>query len=58
MWANYNSSVIEPTPVIPDEPTDLTAIVSCSGKHQLKIGGSSKTLAVTFYTADGEVADY
>ena len=58
MWANYNSSVIEPTPVIPDEPIDFTAIVSCSGKHQLKIGGSSKTLAVTFYTADGEVADY
>lgn len=58
MWASYNSSVIEPTPIVPDEPTDFTAIVSCSGKHQLKIGGSSKTLTVTFYTVDGEVADY
>ena len=58
MWADYYRSSIEPAPIIPDEQSDIVAAISCSGKHQLKIGGSSKTLAVTFYTADGEVADY
>lgn len=59
MWADYYSSNIEPTPVQQDEPdsSSLTSSITCSGKQQIKIGGSAKTLTVSFYD-DGDEADY
>jgi len=61
MWASYFNSNIEPTPVIPDEettplpPSSITSTITCSGKHQFKIGGSAKTFTVTFNDEDGNV---
>lgn len=59
MWADYYSSNIEPTPVQQDEPDSpsLTSSITCSGKQQIKIGGSAKTLTVLFYD-NGEPTDY
>jgi len=35
-----------------------TVVITCSGKSQIKVGGSSKTLTVSFYDADGESIGY
>lgn len=60
MWANYWNSNIEPTPITPDEPSQLvTAKITCTGKPQFKIGGSSKTFTVTFYNGENqEITDH
>lgn len=58
MWADYYRSSITPTPITPDEPSDITVIISCSGKHQLKVGGSEKTLTVSFIDSDGNQIEY
>lgn len=56
MWADWFKSEITPTPIIPDvEPQhSVTAKITCSGKQQLKVGGSTKTLTVRFYNEEGE----
>ena len=33
MWADYYRSSIEPTPITPDEQSDIVVAISCSGKH-------------------------
>lgn len=59
MWADWFSSNIEPTPIIPDDDVpQVTSVVSCSGKPQIKIGGSAKTLTVTFQDEDGAETGY
>ena len=61
MWANYYIDNIAPTPVpIDDEsttPSSITSVVTCSGKKQMRIGGSVKTFTATYYDEDGEVVD-
>ena len=58
-WAGYYSSTIEPTPVDYDEPPSIqTIVVTCSGKPQIKVGGSTKTITATFYNGNGEVSEY
>lgn len=59
MWADWFKSEITPTPIIPDvEPRySVTAKITCSGKPQLKVGGSTKTLTVRFYNEEGEEVD-
>lgn len=53
-YADYYGSEVEPMEIIydgsetPDSPS-LTSSITCSGKQQIKIGGSAKTLAVSFY---------
>lgn len=58
MWADYYCSPIEPTPIVPDEPSDITVVISCTGKRQLKIGGSAKTLTASFIDVDGNSVEY
>lgn len=58
MWADYYASSVEPEEVSYDEPTTLSSSITCSGKCQIKVGGSAKTLTVVFYDAEGEVTDY
>lgn len=58
MWADYYRSSIEPAPIIPDEPSDITVVISCTGKHQLKVGGSAKTLTASFIDVDGNPSEY
>lgn len=65
-WADYWSSNIEPTPIVPDiqddddfsSTTDLISTVTCSGKNQIKIGGSMKTLTVRFTDGYGDPAEF
>lgn len=65
MWANYFKSNIEPTfvpidDVLPSQPSQhssITSTITCSGKPQFKIGGSAKTLTVTYSDKDGNIAD-
>ena len=66
MWAGYYESNIEPTSVIynneessenddqSEEPI-ITSTLSCSGKPQIKIGGSSKTITARFYSDSEEI---
>lgn len=66
MWANWYSSNIEPTPIVPDIPDesdfapipDFVSTITCSGKRQIKIGGSTKTLTVRFTDGYGDVIDF
>ena len=65
MWAGYYESNIEPTSVIynNEESSDdvqseepiITSTLSCSGKPQIKIGGSSKTITARFYSDSEEI---
>lgn len=57
-WADWFSSNIQPTPVDIDTPSTITSSITCSGKQQLKVGGSAKTLTVVFYDENGEPTDY
>lgn len=61
MWADYYNSNIIPTSIEPeDTPTSPASCkITCSGKPQLKVGGSPKTLTVIFYDEEGnETTDY
>lgn len=58
MWADYYRSSVEPAPIVPDEPSDITVVISCTGKHQLKVGGSEKTLTASFIDVDGNSVEY
>ena len=58
MWANYYKSNLEPVPVDQEESTFSTAVTArivCSGKLQLKVGGSAKTFTVAYYDVNGNV---
>lgn len=65
-WADYWVSNIEPTPIVPDIQDNgdyspipsLTATITCSGKRQVKIGGSTKTLTVKFYDDEKSEIEY
>lgn len=66
MWADYYKSNITPTPIVPDIPDesdfspvpDFISTITCSGKRQIKIGGSTKTLTVRFTDGYGDPIDY
>ena len=63
MWANYFNSNVKPTPVIQDDDTTLfssvTSKITCSGRPQIKIGGSAKTFTVRYYDYnDEEILDH
>lgn len=59
MWADYYSSAIEPEEVMHDDPIpSITCSVTCTGKQQLKVGGSAKTFTVTFYDENGDAIPY
>ena len=63
MWANYFNSNVEPTPVIQDDETAIFSStiskITCSGRPQLKIGGSAKTFTVRYYDYnDEEILDH
>lgn len=60
MWANYFVSNVEPKPIPIDDPTPsptTTATITCSGKQQIRIGGSAKTFTVIFADEDGTPVD-
>ena len=54
---------IEPVkPIDPTDPTEpvepvITSSLKCSGKKQIKVGGSFKTITLTFYKDDIEYQD-
>ena len=58
MWANYFNSNVEPTPVTIDDDSNnyssITSTITCSGKPQIKIGGSAKTFTVKYYDNVGD----
>lgn len=63
MWANYYNSNVEPTPAIQDDDITLfssvTSKITCSGRQQIKIGGSAKTFTVRYYDYnDEEISDH
>lgn len=63
MWANYFNSNVEPTPAIQDDDTSVfssvTSKITCSGRPQIKIGGSAKTFTVRYYDYnDEEILDH
>lgn len=67
-WADWKEKVIPPTQAISDEipgedddyspAPSLTATITCSGKRQVKIGGSTKTLTVKFYDDEKSEIEY
>ena len=58
MYADYFVGSVAPTPIVPDESSDITVVISCTGKRQLKIGGSAKTLTASFIDVDGNSVEY
>lgn len=62
MWANYFNNNVEPTPVIQDDDTTLfssvTSKIICSGRPQIKIGGSAKTFTVMYYDFQDNPIDH
>ena len=59
-WADWNDGQIAPVPAVPinDESTTIIGKISCSGKQQIKIGGSAKTFTLTYYDEEGNISDY
>ena len=59
MWADWYQSDVEPAPAIIDEPDipTITSKITCSGKQQIRIGGSAKTFTVTYYDEEGNQLD-
>lgn len=61
MYADWFQSEVEPISVLPtDIPTPsptTTVTITCSGKQQIRIGGSAKTFTVAFADEDGTPVD-
>ena len=59
-WADWNDGQIAPVPAVPinDESITIIGKISCSGKQQIKIGGSAKTFTLTYYDEEGNISDY
>lgn len=62
-WADWKATEIEPVPgvsvseeIIPISSSTISKI-TCTGKSQFKIGGSSKTFTVTYYDKNSEVVE-
>ena len=55
MWADYLSSEIEPADVEEDIFSPVTAKITCSGKPQIKVGGSAKTFTINYYDYNDEL---
>lgn len=69
-WADWDSTAIEPveavnnndfSPTTPDDtpsPTPtLISKITCSGKPQIRIGGSAKTFTVIYMDTEGNIID-
>lgn len=65
-WADWDATVIPPeeavhnddfSPIPPDDDPvplpEFSSYITCSGKPQIRIGGSAKTFTVTYKDADG-----
>ena len=66
-WADWEERVIEPVEAIPNvEPTEddysptpsVISEITCSGKAQVKVGGSTKTLTVKFTDSDRDPIEF
>lgn len=61
MYADWFQSEVEPVSVLPtDDPIPsltTTATITCSGKPQIRIGGSAKTFTVTYKDKDGNAIE-
>lgn len=58
-WADWKEGQVAPVPAVPirDELPTITGKITCSGKQQIKIGGSAKTFTVTYYDEEGNELD-
>ena len=52
MWANYFDSDIAPVTI--DEDENVYARITCSGRPQMKIGGTAKTFTIDYLDANGD----
>lgn len=52
MWADYYSSSVLPKDHDEPTPSTIYSVITCSGKQEIKVGGSYKKLIVEFF--DGE----
>jgi len=60
-WADWNETEVAPTPAIVDNSEHdelVTAKITCSGKPQFKVGGSSKTFTISYYDDDVIIQDH
>ena len=57
MYADYFQSEVLPSDYIQDDNiiSSVTSVITCSGKPQIKIGGSSKTFTVAYYDLDKQI---
>lgn len=58
-WADWKEGVIEPTSIIEDNDTysSVTSKIICSGRNQIKIGGSAKTFTINYYNYENEIIE-
>ena len=58
-WADWMDGQVDPTPAVPEseEQSMVISKIVCSGKQQIKIGGSAKTFTIFYYDEDGNELD-
>ena len=56
-WADWEAKEVEPTPAYDDTtaPSSVNAEITCTGKKQIRIGGSAKTFTITYYSVEGSI---
>ena len=56
MWADYYDSYIEPVSIDSDTSySSISSNITCSGKCQIKVGGSAKTFTVNYFDVNGNL---
>lgn len=56
MWADYYSSSILPIDTEKTNPNTNYSVITCSGKQEIKIGGSYKKLSINFFDDGNQIA--
>ena len=58
-WADWEQSEVPPVPASKDDIVNIHSEIICSGKPQIRIGGSPKTFTVIYYDEfDHEITDH
>lgn len=58
-WADWEQGEVPPVPASKDDIVNIHSEIICSGKPQIRIGGSPKTFTVIYYDEfDHEITDH
>lgn len=59
LWADYYADSVLPDDYNPDvKPASSYGIITCTGKNEIKVGGSFKKLSINFFNKDGQPVEF